>query len=74
MKYDIEPILLVVSEEWEGLLALLVRCVNVVAGVLVAGGWVVGLLEWGGEVAGRRRAGGVVGGEGLLDKGGVKGF
>ncbi|KAI9669926.1 MAG: hypothetical protein M1831_006962 [Alyxoria varia] len=70
VKYDIEPILLVVSEEWEGLLALVVKCVNVVAGVLVAGGWVVRLVDWAGEVRGRRRGGGgVVGGEGLLDKG-----
>lgn len=38
-KYDIEPLLLIVSEEWGGFLALLVRLVNVVSGVLVAGSW-----------------------------------
>jgi len=44
VKYDIEPILLTVAEEWGGLLGMLIRCVNVVAGVLVAGGWLVRLL------------------------------
>lgn len=54
-KYDIEPVLLTVSEEWGGVLGLVVRCVNVVAGVLVAGGWVVSLVDWAGDFVGRRR-------------------
>lgn len=54
-KYDIEPILLTVAEEWGGVLGLIVRCVNVVAGVMVAGGWVVALMEWAKEVVGARR-------------------
>ncbi|KAF1986891.1 DUF1692-domain-containing protein [Aulographum hederae CBS 113979] len=38
-KYDFEPILLLVMEEWSGFLKLLVRLINVVSGVMVAGGW-----------------------------------
>lgn len=45
-KYDIEPLLLIVSEEWGGFLALLVRLVNVVSGVLVAGSWCWALSDW----------------------------
>lgn len=61
-KFDIEPILLQVSEEREGLLKLCVRVVNVVSGVLVAGGWCYQLVGWGREVlAGRRGRG-----EGIL--------
>lgn len=54
-KYDIEPILLTVAEEWGGFLGLLIRCVNVIAGILVAGGWLVSMLDWAGEVTSRRR-------------------
>jgi hypothetical protein len=46
VKYDIEPILLLVSEEWGGFLALLVRLINVVSGVLVAGSWCWALSDW----------------------------
>lgn len=46
------------------MLRLLVRVVNVVSGVLVAGGWVYGLGGWGREVlGGRKREGGLIGGE-----------
>ena len=69
VKFDIEPILLTISEEWGGLLGLVVRCVNVVAGILVAGGWMVSLLDWAGEVFAKRRrrtssltSGGLIGG------------
>lgn len=62
MKYDIEPVLHTVAETWGGFLGLFVRCVNVVAGVLVAGGWLVALGEWVGEVGRRRRRGDSVGG------------
>ena len=66
-KYDIEPILLTVAEEWGGILGLIVRCVNVVAGVMVAGGWFVRLFEWFGEVVGRRkRRAGTVADMGLI--------
>jgi hypothetical protein len=44
-KYDIEPILLVVNEERGGVLALFVRLVNVVSGILVAGAWFMRLSD-----------------------------
>jgi hypothetical protein len=46
VKYDIEPILLVINEERGGFLALLVRLVNVISGVLVAGTWLWQLTDW----------------------------
>ncbi len=54
-KFDIEPILLTVAEERGGLLALIVRLVNVVSGVIVGGGWCYQLSVWVGEVWGRRK-------------------
>jgi hypothetical protein len=45
-KYDIEPLLLVVNEERGGFIALLVRLVNVVSGVLVAGTWLLQFTDW----------------------------
>ena len=65
VKFDIEPILLTISEEWGGVLGLVIRLVNVVAGILVAGGWIVSLLDWAGEMIGRRRRRGMPG-EGSL--------
>lgn len=67
-KFDIEPILLTISEERGGFLALLVRVVNVVSGVLVGGGWCYQLWEWAKDNLGggkRARARSVVG-EGML--------
>lgn len=63
-KYDIEPITLVVRESRDGLLTLLIRIINVVSGVLVAGHWGYTLTEWVRDVIGRRRRSG--GGEGVL--------
>ena len=63
-KFDIEPITLTIAEQGSSFLSLLVRLVNVVAGVVVAGGWVWTLVDWAGDVWGRRRrrrAGGVLG-------------
>ncbi|KAG5292389.1 COPII-coated vesicle protein [Histoplasma ohiense] len=54
-KYNIEPILLVVSEERGSLLALLVRLVNVLAGVVVAGGWLFQISTWAMENLKRRQ-------------------
>lgn len=55
-KYDIEPILLIISESRGSLLGLIVRLVNVVSGVLVAGGWTYQLSGWLSEnFANRRR-------------------
>jgi len=71
-KYDIEPILLTVAEEWGGFVGLLIRCVNVIAGVLVAGGWLVSLGEWGGEVARKGRRRGSVGIIGKEEKRGME--
>lgn len=57
-KYNIEPILLFVSEERSSFLGLLVRLVNVVSGVIVTGGWLYQLSGWAVEVVRRRRRGG----------------
>jgi hypothetical protein len=46
VKYDIEPILLIINEERGGFLSLLVRLVNVISGVLVAGTWLWQLTDW----------------------------
>ena len=46
VKYDIEPILLTIAEEWTSIPALFIRLVNVVSGILVAGGWLFLLSEW----------------------------
>ena len=46
VKFDIEPILLTIAEEWSSIPALFIRLVNVVSGVLVAGGWCFQLNEW----------------------------
>ncbi|KIW13855.1 hypothetical protein PV08_06635 [Exophiala spinifera] len=54
-KYDMEPILLIVSESRTSLLGLLVRLVNVISGVIVGGGWMFQLTEWATEVWSRRR-------------------
>jgi hypothetical protein len=63
-KYDIEPILLIVSARNGSLLALLVRLVNVVSGVLVGGGWCFQLWDWVGHSGilgrGRRGSGGLM--------------
>ncbi|KAI9891503.1 MAG: hypothetical protein M1814_002626 [Vezdaea aestivalis] len=53
-KFDIEPILLTVSEERSSFLGLLVRLVNVVSGVLVGGGWCYQLIEWASETRRKR--------------------
>ena len=69
-KYDIEPILLIVSEQRSSFLGLLVRLVNVMSGIVVGGGWMFQLTEWASEVYGRRRARGMSGigmGNGVLD-------
>lgn len=58
-KFDIEPILLTIREERGGFMAMVVRVVNVISGVLVGGGWCYQLAGWAREVlGGRRRAGG----------------
>ncbi|EQK99340.1 hypothetical protein G6O67_006540 [Ophiocordyceps sinensis] len=63
-KYDIEPILLSVHEHRDGILVFLVKLINVLSGVLVAGHWGFTLSEWVREVRGKRRR--VSGGEGML--------
>lgn len=55
VKFDIEPITLTIAEEWGGFFALLVRLVNVVSGVMVAGGWMWQMYDWGMETWGRRQ-------------------
>ncbi|KAJ9353839.1 hypothetical protein DTO027B9_5052 [Paecilomyces variotii] len=56
VKYNIEPILLLINEERSSFLGLIVRLVNVVSGVMVTGGWLYQLSGWLVEVVGRRRA------------------
>ena len=51
-KFDIEPILLTIREERGSFLALVVRVVNVMSGVLVGGGWCYQLMGWAREVSG----------------------
>ncbi|KAF1945935.1 DUF1692-domain-containing protein [Clathrospora elynae] len=55
VKFDIEPIMLAVIEEWSGFWRLMVRLVNVISGVMVAGGWVWQMFDWGSEIVGKRR-------------------
>ncbi|KAL2817299.1 endoplasmic reticulum vesicle transporter-domain-containing protein [Aspergillus cavernicola] len=54
-KYNIEPILLLISEERTGFMRLLIRLVNTVSGVIVTGGWIYQIGEWVGELR-RKRA------------------
>ncbi|KAK5170149.1 uncharacterized protein LTR77_004734 [Saxophila tyrrhenica] len=46
VKFDIEPILLTIAEEWSSIPKLFVRLVNVISGILVAGGWCFQLTEF----------------------------
>lgn len=55
-KYNIEPIMLLVSEERGSFLGLMVRLINIVSGVMVTGGWLYQFSGWFVEVIGRRRA------------------
>ncbi|KAF9692824.1 hypothetical protein EKO04_009218 [Ascochyta lentis] len=54
VKFDIEPITLSVVEEWGGFWPLVVRLVNVISGVMVAGGWAWQMYDLGLEFWGRR--------------------
>lgn len=54
-KYDIEPVLLTIEESRDSFLMFVVKVVNVISGVLVAGHWGFTLTEWIREVMGRRR-------------------
>ncbi|KAI8943170.1 hypothetical protein NX059_001199 [Plenodomus lindquistii] len=54
VKFDIEPIMLSVVEEWGGFWKLLVTLVNVISGVMVAGSWAWQMTDWGIEVLGRK--------------------
>jgi hypothetical protein len=54
-KYNIEPIMLLISEERSGFLALVIRVINTVSGVLVTGGWIYQISGWVGEFLIKRR-------------------
>ncbi|KAL4894385.1 endoplasmic reticulum vesicle transporter-domain-containing protein [Aspergillus ambiguus] len=54
-KYNIEPILLLISEERASFLSLLIRLVNTVSGVMVTGGWLYQMSGWAVELVNRRR-------------------
>nr|POF08168.1 endoplasmic reticulum-golgi intermediate compartment protein 2 [Quercus suber] len=62
VKYDIEPIMLMIAEEWLSWPALFIRLVNVISGVLVAGGWLFQITEWASEMYGRRSSRRSIGG------------
>lgn len=68
-KYNLEPIMLLVSEERGGLLALLIRLINTASGVVVTGGWIYQISNWVGEIVGkkRRQSEGVLTGEAYSD-------
>ena len=54
VKFDIEPITLSVVEEWGGFWQLVIRLVNVISGVMVAGGWAWQMYDLGLEFWGKR--------------------
>lgn len=54
-KYNIEPILLLINQQRGSFLALLIRLVNTVSGVLVTGGWLYQVSGWWVELMKRRR-------------------
>ncbi|RAL02049.1 putative COPII-coated vesicle protein [Aspergillus ibericus CBS 121593] len=54
-KYNIEPVLLMISEERTSFLSLLIRLVNTVSGVMVTGGWVYQISGWVGDLVNRKR-------------------
>lgn len=54
VKYDIEPILLRVQERRDGFIVFLLKLINVISGVLVAGHWGYTISEWVNEVRGKR--------------------
>lgn len=55
IKYDIEPIMLTIAEEWDSVPALFIRIVNVISGVLVAGGWLYTISERARDIRSRGR-------------------
>lgn len=54
-KYDIEPLMLAVHESRDSFMSFVLKIVNVLSGVLVAGHWLFTLSEWAVEVIGRKR-------------------
>ncbi|ROT35521.1 DUF1692-domain-containing protein [Sodiomyces alkalinus F11] len=64
-KYDIEPILLLIEETRPGMMQFLLKVVNVLSGVVVAGHWGYRMSEWAKEVWGKRqeRSQGLIGNE-----------
>ena len=54
-KYDIEPLMLAVHESRDSFMSFILKIVNVLSGVLVAGHWLFTLSEWAVEAFGRRR-------------------
>lgn len=58
VKYDIEPILLNIVETRDSFFLFMIKVVNVLSGVLVAGHWGYRLSDWAVEVWGRRRRSG----------------
>ena len=72
-RYEIEPILLLVSEERGSFLVLLARLINTISGVLVTGGWIYQIWGWVSDVLmrrgrGRRKTDGVLNGRHYADE------
>lgn len=65
-KFDIEPLSVVVEERRVGMTKFLVRCVNIVGGVMVSGNWIFKIWGMVGEGWRKRRA--RVGHEGIINE------
>ncbi|VUC37805.1 unnamed protein product [Clonostachys rosea] len=71
IKYDIEPIQLYIKETRATFLSFMLKIVNIISGVFVAGHWGFTLTDWARDIIGRKRRSG--GGVGMIgSKGGFE--
>jgi endoplasmic reticulum-Golgi intermediate compartment protein 2 len=54
-KYDIEPIQLTIEETRDGYLTFIIKVINILSGVLVAGHWGFTISDWIRDVVSRRK-------------------